>query len=457
MAAEVVAPISPATPPLGPERPVVWPARRLATLSCGLQVVLVELHNIPKLTVHLLFRSGNAATAHSNPGLADMTATVVRTGTATRTGRQIEQQLRRLGADLSTSAGTDSSDIAVSGLAEFSRELLALVSDLARNANFPAEEFERERRNALEGVRIARTTPGFLAGERLRRVLFGEHPYAVVSPLEAQVEAYLREQLAEFYVAHYSPGNAVLLAVGDFAAPALLEQLEEAFQGWRASSAPELHEEEPPTLRGRRVHLVHLPGTVQAQILTGNRAIPRRHPDWLPVALANSIFGGAFHSRLVANIREQKGYTYSPRSTAQGMRRLGYFSISAAVRNEVLAATLTEIFYELDRIRALPVGAEELADAQAYMSGVFSLGLATQGGLAGQLAGVYLNDLPEDTLETYRGKIRGLTAEDVLAAARNHFDSANAQIVVVGDEAQLGAQAALFGEVETYDPQGQRI
>jgi len=454
MAAEVAAPISPATPRLGPERPVVWPARHAATLSCGLPVVLVELHNIPKLTVQLLFRSGDAATAEANPGLADMTATVVRTGTATRSGRQIDEQLRRLGADLSTSAGTDSSAIAVSGLTEFSSDLLALVSDLARNANFPAEEFERERRNALEAVRIERTTPGFLAGERLRRVLFGAHPYGVVAPSEAQVEAYRREQLAEFYASHYSPGNAVLLAVGDFSAQALLAQLEEAFRGWSASSAPEFREQDPPKLRGRRVHLVHLPGTVQTQILTGNRAIPRKHPDWLPLALANSIFGGAFHSRLVANIREQKGYTYSPRSTAHGMRRLGFFSISAAVRNDVVAATLTEIFYELDRMRALAVSAEELADAQAYMSGVFSLGLATQDGLAGQLAGVYLHNLSEYSLETYREKIRALTAEEVLAAARSHFDSANAQIVVVGDEAQIGAQAALFGEVQVYDAQG---
>ena len=109
MATETVAPISPLTPPLEKERPVVWPARKAAKLSCGLQVVLVEQHRIPKLTIQLLFRSGNSAVAAASPGLADMTATVVRAGTATRTGRQIEEELRRLGADLSTGAGADSS------------------------------------------------------------------------------------------------------------------------------------------------------------------------------------------------------------------------------------------------------------------------------------------------------------------------------------------------------------
>jgi zinc protease len=136
------------------------------------------------------------------------------------------------------------------------------------------------------------------------------------------------------------------------------------------------------------------------------------------------------------------------------LRQHGYFSIHAAVRNEVVAATLAEIFYELDRIRALPVGEEELADARNYLSGVFSLGLATQEGLAGQLSGVYLDQLPEDYLERYRDRIRAFTAEDVLAAARAWLDSASAQIVVVGDRAQIEAQAALFGDVTVFDSQG---
>jgi len=127
------------------------------------------------------------------------------------------------------------------------------------------------------------------------------------------------------------------------------------------------------------------------------------------------------------------------------------------VRNAVAAATLAEIFYELDRMRALPVGEEELADARNYLSGVFSLGLGTQDGLAAQLATVYLNELPEDYLETYRERIRALTADDVLAAARKYFDSANARIVLVGDRNELAEQAALFGELEVFDAQGNRL
>ncbi len=437
-----------AVPALGPERPVVWPPRAEATLDNGLKVVLVTSHTIPKFTAQLLFRSGNAVAAREAPGLAEMTATVVRTGTTSRASRQIEEDLRRMGADLSTGAGADSSAVSFAGLAECSASLFELVADLARNASFPAEEFERERRQRLEELRIERATPGFLAGERLRKVLFGAHPYALVAPTEAEVEGYRREQLVAFYREHYRPGNALLIAVGDFSPAELLQQIEKAFRDWPAGKPGQTELPAPPEVRGRRVHLVHLAGSVQAQVLVGNRAIT--------LGLANSILGGAFNSRLVMNIREQKGYSYSPRSAVHALRQHGYLSIHAAVRNEVAAATLTEIFYEMDRMRALPVGEEELADARNYLSGVFSLGLGTQDGLAGQLATAYLNELPEDYLETYRDNIRALTAEDVLAASRRYFDSANAQIVVVGERKDLAEQAALFGDLEVYDALGNR-
>jgi zinc protease len=441
-------------PALGPESPVAWPARTVHALPNGLRVVLAESRQFPKMSAQLFFRSGNAAVAHHSPGLAGMTAAVVRTGTASRTSRRIEEDLRRMGADLGTHAGADSSVISISGLAEFSGGMLELVADLARHASFPADEFERERRQRLEELRVERTTPSFLASERLRHVLFGEHPYAIAAPTEEQVAAYRHEELEEFYRGHYVPADALLVAVGDFAADAMLAQIEKTFGDWKASQPKPLVSPAPPHPTGRRVHLVHLPGTVQTQVLVGNLAITRSDPDWYRTALANSIYGGAFHSRLVINIREQKGYTYSPRSSVHALRQLGYFTVHAAVRNDVAAATLTEIFYEMDRMRALPVTPEELDSARNYLAGVFSLGVATQDGLLGQLSTAYLDLLPADYLETYRERIRALTAEDVLAAARRHFDSANAQIVIAGDREQIAAQAALFGPVTEYDARG---
>jgi zinc protease len=169
------------------------------------------------------------------------------------------------------------------------------------------------------------------------------------------------------------------------------------------------------------------------------------------------LYGGAFNSRLVMNIREDKGYTYSPRSSVNPLKQHGYFSVSAAVRNEVVAASLTEIFYEIDKLRSLPVPEAELADAQNYLTGVFSMGLATQEGLLSQFSTVELNELPVDYLESYREKVRALTPDDLMATARKYLDSANMQIVVVGDRKQIQEQAALFGDIEVFDTQGQRL
>jgi predicted Zn-dependent peptidase len=446
-----------AIPPLTPARPVIWPPRVHKTLSNGLEIVLVESHTIPKFTGELFFRSGNAMTVATSPGIADMTATVARTGTTRRTSREIEEDLRRMGSDLSSGAGADTSVISFAGLVEHSNGLLALVSELAQQASFPVDEFERERRQLIEGLRIERTTPGFLAGERLRRVLFGSHPYGTISPTEEQVANYRVEQLQDFYRHFYRPGNALLVIVGDFSPENMLAQIEAAFGSWASGPVEAAPDPALPELPSRRVYLVHLPGSVQTQITLGNRAITRKHPDWLRLTLANSIYGGAFNSRLVMNIREQKGYTYSPRSGAQPLRQHGYFSIGAAVRNDVVAATLTEIFYEIDRMRTEAVGEEELDDARSYLTGIFSLGLATQDGLAGQLATATLEKLPDDYLETYRERVLKLTSGDVLDAAQKYFDSAHAQIVIVGDRAQIETQAAQFGKPEVYDAQGTKI
>lgn len=444
-------------PALAPERAVTWPKRTRATLANGLEIVLAEAHSIPKFHGELVFRSGNAAALHRAPGLAEMTATVVRTGTKNRASRQIEEDLRRIGADLSASAGSDSSAIAFAGLSEFSTELLRAVDELAREASFPEAEFERERRQKLEEVKLERTSPGFLASERLRKVLFGAHPYGTVSASEAQVAAYTREDLLRTYREFYTPENALLVMVGDFAPSDMLQSLEKVFGAWQGSKPKVPAPAASANPRGRRVYLVDVPGAVQAQILVGCHAITRKHPDWVKLNLTNSLYGGAFNSRLVMNIREDKGYTYSPRSGVHPMRQAGYFSISAAVRNDVVAASLTEMFYELDKLRALPVPASEFADAQNYLSGMFSMGLATQSGLLSQLATVALNELPDDYLESYRDKVRAMTPQDLQATARKYFDSSNMQIVVVGDRRQVEEQARLFGELEIYGAQGTLI
>ena len=271
-----------------------------------------------------------------------------------------------------------------------------MIADLARNAAFPASEFERVRRQKLEDVRIERTTPrihrcGAIAPRAFRRASI-RHRRAQRS---AEWNPTAASNFRNFTAAHYVPSDALLVIVGDFNTPAMLGLIEKTF---RRLERPVPGKTRESTLRriytaaGECISCIFLE-VCKRDVLVGNRAITRRDPDWYRLGLANSIYGGAFNSRLVMNIREQKGYTYSPRSGISALREYGYFTVHAAVRNDVVAATLTEIFYEMDRMRSLPVGDAELNDARNYMTGVFSLGVATQEGMIGQLSTVYLNRL----------------------------------------------------------------
>src|SRR5438477_395809 len=178
-------------------------------MANGLEIIVVEDHTIRKCHEDIYLCSGNEWDELRGEALAEMAATMVRTGTAKHSSRELEELLRGLGADLSVSAGQDNSGISFAGLSEHAEPLLQVVNELAREATFPASEFERERRQKLEEVKLERTQPGFLGSERLRKVLFGNHPYAQISPTEQQVAAYTREELQTVYRDFYTPENAI--------------------------------------------------------------------------------------------------------------------------------------------------------------------------------------------------------------------------------------------------------
>lgn len=446
-----------AIPPLGAERPLRIAPRLVRRLANGLTVVLAESRELPLVRFEFLLRRGEAVVAAAQPWLAELTVALLRAGTERRSRRAIDQELRRLGASLATQADADSSSLTLRGLSEATEALLVLLVELIRCPTFPPEEFERERRQALEELRLQRATPSFVAVERLRRMLFAPHPYGVVAPSEEQLLSYRPEQVAEFHRGAYRPAASVLVGVGSFEAERVAARVEELLGDWQGEpiAEPAQPPERPPSKRV--VQVVHRAGAVQTHLVGGQRTVPRRHPDWIPLSVANALFGGAFHSRLVMNLREQKGYTYNAHSQLQAFRHSGYFSVHASVRNEVVKAAVQEILSELERMQAAAPEPAELEQAQNYLAGVFSLSLATTRGLLGRLAQVYLHELPEDELETYRARVRAVRAAEIAAVARRWFDAARLPLVLVGDATHIAHQVEPFGEVTVWDTQGMRL
>jgi zinc protease len=435
-------------PPPAPPRPINWPAISESKLGNGLTIVLVPLHNVPKITAELSLLAGRGAEYKTRPGVAQLAARVMNEGTATRTSLQIKEELRSIGGALSIGVDHDATTMTASSLSEFAPKLLDLVSDVARHPAYPQSEVALARTNFAQEIEEERSTPDFLAQEELDKALFGAHPYGFTVPAPAAIKNVSRDALRTFAAAWYVPNNATLVIVGDFDVPAMHAEVERTFGSWKRVPLPPAPKLVLPAREKRQIYVIDRPGSVQSTILIGAPAPPRRSPDYIPLRTTNMIYGGAFYSRLTRNIRESKGYTYSPFSFADSRRVGGAFTAGASVRNEVTGPTILEMLYELDRMRVEPVTAEELASAKTYSIGGMELELESQGSLASRISTIYIDDLSRDFLQTFRDKVAALTPAEVQSSAATYFDTYRSAIVIVGDYKQIKDQIAPFGDVK---------
>jgi predicted Zn-dependent peptidase len=256
---------------------------------------------------------------------------------------------------------------------------------------------------------------------------------------------------------HYRPNNAFLLVVGAVDPAAITAAAEKSFGGWARGDVPKPSFPAAPPLNGRHVYFVQRPNSIQSSIAVGNFAIKRSDPRWYQLTLANTIYGGAFNSRIIRNIREEKGYTYSPSSIMTGFADAGFYRFAADVRNEVTGATLTEVFKEIDKLRAEGTPPAELQGAKSYVRGVFPVQTATQPGLATVLNNVYVFGLEKDYPETYRSRIAAVSPEQVKAGAATLLGSENAVITIVGDWAKVKDQLAEYKDITFLDTDGKKI
>lgn len=435
-------------PPPAPARPIQWPSIIESKLGNGLTVVLVPTHSVPKITAELSILAGRGTSYKTQPGIAQLAARVASEGTATRTSIQIKQELRSIGGVLTTGVDNDTTTMTASSLAEFAPKLLDILSDVARHAAYPQSEVALAKTNLAQEIEEERSTPEFLAQEQMDRALFGAHPYGFTVPDPAAITKVTRASLKAFAAANYVPNNSLLVVVGDFDPTAMRTEVERTFGSWKRVALPPAPKVVLPVRDKRQIYVIDRPGSVQSTIIIGAVAPPRRSPDYIPLRTTNMIFGGSFYSRLTRNIREGKGYTYSPYSTANLRRAAGSFETGASVRNEVTGPTILEMLYELDRMRVMPVTAEELESAKTYSVGGMELELEAQASLAGRITSIYIDELPHDFLQTFREKINALTPADIQRNAARYFDTYRGAIVVVGDYKAIKDQLTPFGDVK---------
>lgn len=435
-------------PPLGPPPRVKKARASERTLPNGLRVVVVRQPSVP--LVELRLRLPVAATKRTlltHSARVSLLADTMLAGTTERTQVQIAEALQSLGADLSVSADADRLLVSGTTLAPGLPRLLALLAEVLTGASYPTPEVGVERDRLAQRLAIARSQPSVLAREALTRRLFGDHPYAHELPEADAVRNVTPAQLRRAHVSGVVPAGSVLVLVGDLSPARALDRVERAFAGWTAdtvaSFAPPL-----PEIAPARPLVVHREGSVQSAIRVGLPALTRSDPDYPAYQLANLIFGGYFSSRLTENIREDKGYTYTPSSRIDHTPAGSTLVAQADVATEVTAQALLEINYELGRIATGEITDEELEAVRQYAIGTLALSIATQSGLAGTLGGLAGVGLGLEWLHEHPVRLAKVTRDQVIEQAHRMLRPGRAVTVVLGDADEVLEPVSRLGAVE---------
>jgi len=359
---------------------------------------------------------------------------------------EIAAALQGLGGGLS--AGADAEDFSLSGsaLATSLDPLLALVREALDEATFPEAEVVTERQRVQQELALAASQPSTIARTAVIHQVFGRHPYGDPLPTAEQVASVRRGHLASYLRDRVGPAGGHLVLVGDLPVGRMLDAADEALGGWTSGAPIEPLPPTPPFAPGPIV-LVDRPGAVQTSIRLAGPALPRRHPDAAALALAVTILGGSFSSRLNANLREDKGWTYSPHASIDHLQVASLLTVSAEVATEVTAPSLVEIAHELGRMATLPVTAEELDAARRYRIGSTTLSLQTQSGLASQLVVLAAGGLDAAWLRGAPGRYAKVTLDDVLRVSRSHLAPGRLVTVLVGDASRIGGEVEALGPV----------
>ena len=428
-----------------------------ATLSNGMRVLIIEDHRFPYVTTQMSVAGAGAIfDPQDKPGLASMTAQMMREGTAKHSSKEIAELTDQYASNIMVIAGFGSPDatMVASGLKETFDDWFGLANEILLQPSFPADEFNKLRQRTKFGLKQQRTNANFLANERFSAALFGKYPAAVVAPTPESLDAMTPEALKQFHDTHYLPQNTILGIAGDVDAKTLLPKLEKMFAGWKKSDAKFALPENPAAATARKLYLVNRPNSVQTNIVLGNIAIDRRSPDYFAMLVTNRILGGGASARFFMNLREEKGYTYGAYSRMQAVKYPGAWLGNSEVRTDVTAGALKEFMYEMTRISTEAVPATELEDAKHSLVASFALSLETPAELLGNAMTSEVYGFPDDYWDTYPKHVMEITAADVQRMAKKYLSPDSLQIVAVGDGTKIQSVLEKLGNVEVYDMDG---
>jgi zinc protease len=422
-------------PPPGTPHEFRLPAKETMRLDNGLATTFIDYGSVPKVTLLAVVRTGNIDEG-ADTWLPDMTVEMMKEGTATRSAYDIAKQAAAMGGALGLSVGAEQTTASLSVLSDHAVSAVRLLADVLQNPRFPESELPRVLANFERNLAVARADPLSLADEALARHVYGDHPFGRLLPRDGQLAGYDVAKLRGFYERNFGARRTHVYVAGRYDREALEAALRGAFQDWRAGAAPTNLPAKPSDTA--RLALVDSPGAPQSSV---RMAVPVPDPAsalYFQTTLMNSLLGGTFGSRITSNIREDKGYSYSPDSSISARRGGALWVMSAEVTAEHTAAAIAEIFKEIDRLQREAPPEAELAPVKNYRAGVFVISNSSPNGVLGQLAFMDLHGLPDDFLMHWVANIQAVTPAQVTEMARRFVRPERMTVVVAGDLAKIG-------------------
>lgn len=415
------------------------------TLANGLRVIVVRRPSVPMAEVRLTIPFFSTKPTHQSRSM--LLAGTMLTGTSSHDRLALAVAAGQLGAEINVAVDPDRLQLSTSALGTNLTPLLELVAEVLTDARYPQVEVLGDRNRLVERTRVSRSQAGSIAADALARRLLPGHPYGHTLPDEEQLAATTPAQLRALHQAMVRPDGASMVLVGDLSPARTLDAVERIFSSWAGTS--KASKPKPLPVVGRRPLLVlDRPGSVQTSFRFGGLAVGRTDPDYPALQLANLAFGGYFSSRWVENIRENKGYSYSPRSLIDHAQLGSTFELVADVATEVTAPAVLETLYELGRIASGPITASELDSVQQYAAGSLALSTSTQAGLAAQLGALTASGLGVDWLVSHPARLLQVTVDEVAEVAAKYLAPQQLVGVAVGDAGLITEPLAAIIDVE---------
>lgn len=430
----------------GTPRDFQLPAKKISKLQNGLTATMVPYGAIPKVDINVIIKTGNIHEGPNEVWLADLAGNLMREGTTTMDFKTIARKVAAMGGDINVSTGLNQMTISGSVLSEFAPELVKIIADLVISPAFPAKELDRLKNDLKRELTVQRSVPQSQASEKFRSIIYKDHPYGKLFPTEQMLDSYTLEMAKGFYEKNVGAKRTVVYAVGKFNEEKVKQAIEEAFGKWK--EGPEVNYPIAQPAKTNEVAIIDRKDAPQTTVMVGMPTLDPSKPDYLALQITNSLLGGSFGSRITSNIREDKGYTYSPFSTINNGYRVALWYEQADVTTEHTGASLQEIAKEIKRLQNEPPSAEELKGIQNYEAGIFVLQNSSSGGIISQLNLLDFHGLPDSYLTDRVKNIYALTPEKVQQMAKEHIRYEDMTLVLVGDKKQLDKQMKAHEEAK---------